>query len=172
MSLDGKPAGMLISLMVARASNGVIGRANGLPWHLPADLQRFKKITMGKPMLMGRRTFDSIGRALPGRLNLVLTKDPAWHAPGVIAVHSLEEGFQEVRDATELVVIGGAELFELVMPLADRIYLTDIHADVPGDTVFRSPAANEWREIEASLHAADAHNQYAMTFRTLLRRAP
>jgi dihydrofolate reductase len=172
MSIAGKPAGMSISLAVARASNGVIGRANSLPWHLPADLQRFKKTTMGKPILMGRRTYDSIGRALPGRLNLVLTRDPAWQAPGVIAVHSLAEAFEAARDATEIFVIGGADLFQLVMPLADRIYLTDVHADVPGDTVFPAPAANEWREIEASSHAVDAHNEYAMTFRTLVRCAP
>ncbi|HEY5101897.1 MAG TPA: dihydrofolate reductase [Steroidobacteraceae bacterium] len=172
MSPDGKPAGLSISLMVARATNGVIGNGNALPWHLPADLQRFKRITLGKPILMGRRTYDSIGRALPGRLNLVLTRNPAWQAPGVIAVHSLEEGFRQVRDATELVVIGGADLFQLMMPLAQRIYLTEIHAHMPGDTLFPTPAANEWRELETRSQAADAHNKYAMTFRTLVRRPP
>src|ERR1700735_4213102 len=101
-----------ISLVVARDLNGVIGRDTALPWRLPADLRRFKTLTMGKPMLMGRRTFDSIGRALPGRLNLVLTRDRAWQAPGTVAVHSLDEAFKEAHGAAELMVIGGAELFK------------------------------------------------------------
>src|SRR5580693_2294598 len=112
-----------ISLIVARALNGVIGRDNALPWRLPADLRRFKKLTIGKPMLMGRRTFESIGRALPGRVNLVLTRDPAWHAPGAVVVHSLDEAFVQAGNVPELVVIGGAELFKLVLPLAERVYL-------------------------------------------------
>src|SRR5580698_10785014 len=95
-----------ISLLVARSENGVIGRDNALPWRLPADLRRFKALTMGKPMLMGRRTFESIGRALPGRVNLVLTRNRQWHAPGAIAVHGLEEAFARAGDASELVVIG------------------------------------------------------------------
>jgi dihydrofolate reductase len=169
MSSHQKAVRPLISLMVARAANGVIGRDNALPWHLPADLQRFKSLTMGKPILMGRRTFESIGRALPGRLNLVLTRDAAWHARGAVAVHSLEEALEHVDTASELVVIGGAELFQLVMPLTRQIYLTDIHADIPGDTVFPALAAEEWREVEQSAHAADARHKYAMTFRTLKR---
>src|ERR1700683_1644574 len=118
-----------ISLIVARASNGVIGRDNALPWHLPADLRRFKALTMGKPMLMGRRTFESIGRALPGRVNLVLTRHRQWPAPGAMAVRGLEEAFARAGDASELVVIGGAELFMLFLPLAARIYLTDVHTN-------------------------------------------
>ena len=161
-----------ISLMVARAANGVIGRDNALPWHLPADLQRFKSLTMGKPILMGRRTFESIGRALPGRVNLVLTRDAAWHAPEVVTVHSLEEALAQVGNTPELVVIGGAALFQLVLPLARQIYLTDIHANIPGDTVFPDLAADAWREVEQSAHAADARHEHAMTFRTLARREP
>jgi len=161
-----------ISLIVARAFNGVIGRDNALPWRLPADLRRFKKLTMGKPMLMGRRTFESIGRALPGRVNLVLTRDPAWQAPGAVAVHSLAEAFEHASSEPELVVIGGAELFNLVMPLAEHVYLTDVHAEVPGDTEFPALAPDEWRELEHSAHAADAEHAYAMTFRTLKRRVP
>src|ERR1700722_1223440 len=111
MATAGRPS---ISLIVARDLNGVIGRDNALPWRLPADLRRFKTLTMGKPMLMGRRTFDSIGRALPGRINLVLTRDMAWQAPGTVVVHSLDEAFEKVGSAPELVVIGGAELFDLV----------------------------------------------------------
>lgn len=161
-----------ISLMVARAANGVIGRDNALPWHLPADLQRFKSLTLGKPILMGRRTFESIGRALPGRINLVLTRDAKWHAPGAIAVHSLEEAFKESGAAAELVVIGGAELFRLALPLTRQIYLTDIHADIPGDTLFPALAPEEWHELETLAHPADARHAHAMTFRRLARRVP
>jgi dihydrofolate reductase len=160
-----------ISLIVARARNGVIGRDNALPWRLPADLRRFKALTMGKPMLMGRRTFESIGRALPGRVNLVLTRDPAWQAAGAVAVHSLDEALAQAASASELVVIGGAEPFKLVLPLAERIYLTDVHAAIPGDTHFPELVPEEWHEVEHSEHAADADNAHAMSFRTLERRA-
>jgi dihydrofolate reductase len=159
-----------ISLVVARDLNGVIGRDNALPWRLPADLRRFKALTMGKPMLMGRRTFDSIGRALPGRLNLVLTRDRAWQAPGTVAVHSLDEAFEAAQGAAELMVIGGAELFELVLPLAERVYLTDVDATLAGDTRIPDFVPEEWRELECSSHAADADHAHAMTFRTLERR--
>jgi dihydrofolate reductase len=166
------PARPLISLVVARAQDGVIGRDNALPWRLPADLRRFKTLTMGKPMLMGRRTFESIGRALPGRLNLVLTRDLQWQAPGAVVVHSLAEAIAQAGAAPELAVIGGAELFKLMLPLAARIYLTDVHAAIPGDTRFPALASGEWREVERSAHAADADNAHAMTFSTLERRAP
>ena len=168
MANSGRPS---ISLIVVRAQNGVIGRDNALPWRLPSDLRRFKQLTMGKPMLMGRRTFESIGRALPGRVNLVLTRDPVWQAPGAIAVHSLDEAFERAGSAAELVVIGGAEVFRLVMPLAERIYLTDVHASMPGDTEFPELAPHEWHELEHSAHAADAEHAHAMTFRTLARHA-
>jgi dihydrofolate reductase len=161
-----------ISMMVARAMNGVIGRDNALPWHLPADLQRFKAVTMGKPILMGRRTFESIGRALPGRVNLVLTRDATFHAPGVIVVHSLEEALERCGAASELVVIGGAELFQLVLPLTRLIYLTDVHAQIAGDTLFPALAPADWHEVECTAYAADARHAHAMTFRTLARREP
>jgi dihydrofolate reductase len=159
-----------ISLLVARASNGTIGRDNALPWRLPADLRRFKALTLGKPILMGRRTFESIGRALPGRMNLVLTRDRAWSAPGVIVVHELNEALAQAGSAPELVVIGGADLFKLFLPLAERIYLTDVHARIPGDTHFPDLAEDEWRELEQTTHASDADHAHAMTFRTLERR--
>jgi dihydrofolate reductase len=159
-----------ISLVVARDLNGVIGRDNALPWRLPADLRRFKTLTMGKPMLMGRRTFDSIGRPLPGRVNLVLTRDRAWQAPGTLVVHSLDEAFEKTQGAAELMVIGGAELFKLVLPLAERVYLTDVEAKLSGDTRFPELAPEQWRELECSSYVADADHAYAMTFRTLERR--
>jgi dihydrofolate reductase len=160
-----------ISLLVARANNGVIGRDNALPWRLPADLRRFKALTLGKPILMGRRTFESIGRALPGRMNLVLTRDRAWQAPGALVVHDLNEALAQVGNAPELVIIGGADLFKLFLPLAERIYLTDVHARIPGDTHFPELEAGEWRELEQTTHAPDADHAHAMTFRTLERRA-
>src|SRR5580765_6610495 len=124
----------LVSLIVAMARNGVIGRDNALPWRLAEDLRRFKAATLGKPILMGRKTFESIGHALPGRTNLVLTRDARWTAPGAVVVHSVEAALAAAQGAAELVVIGGAEVYRLVMPFARRIYLTHVHADVPGDT--------------------------------------
>lgn len=160
----------LISLIVAMAQNGVIGRSNGLPWRLPDDLKRFREFTLGKPILMGRRTFQSIGRPLPGRTNLVLTRDPHWSAAGVIAVHSVEEALHEARGCTELVAIGGAEIYRLLLPLARRIYLTHVHADVPGDSYFPAFDAAQWDDIECRTHPADSSHAYPVTFVTLERR--
>jgi dihydrofolate reductase len=160
----------LISLIVAMAQNGVIGRGNGLPWRLPADLQRFREFTLGKPILMGRRTFESIGRPLPGRTNLVLTRDRHWTAAGVIVVHSLEQALLEARGCAELVAIGGAQIYRLLLPLARRIYLTHVHADVPGDTYFPAFDAAQWDDVECRTHPADARHAYPVTFVTLERR--
>ena len=163
-----------VVLIVAVAENGVIGRAGQLPWHLPDDLKRFKALTMGKPMLMGRRTFESIGRPLPGRTSLVLTRAANWIAPaGALAVHSLDDALAAARerDAAELAVIGGADVFRLALPLADRIELTRVHADLSGDVYFPPLDAREWRETEGVDHPADARHAYPMTFSVLTRRA-
>lgn len=160
----------LISLIVAMAQNGVIGRANALPWRLPRDLRRFKAFTLGKAVLMGRRTYESIGRPLPGRANLVLTRDRAWHADGVEAVHSLEEALARSAGESELVAIGGAEVYRLVLPLARRIYLTHVHADVAGDTFFPDLDYTQWADLECSRHPPDDDHAYAFTFVTLERR--
>jgi dihydrofolate reductase len=160
----------LVSLMVAMAQNGVIGRSNSLPWRLPQDLKRFRAFTLGKPVLMGRKTYDSIGRPLPGRNNLVLTRDRSWRAQGVIAVHSLEEALRQAGAAAELVVIGGAEVYRLVLPIARRIYLTHVHADVPGDTFFPDFDATQWADVECTSHPADEQHAYPVTFVTLERR--
>ncbi len=161
----------LVSQIVAMARDGVIGRDNAMPWHLPDDLQRFKSLTMGKPMLMGRKTFDSIGKPLPGRTSVVMTRDPAWQAPpGVLVVRSLDEAFQKVGSVPELSVIGGAEIFRLTLPIADRIYLTRIHANIPGDIILPSLDISEWRETERVEHPADERHAHAMTFATLERR--
>ena len=158
-----------MTLVVAMARNRVIGRNNGLPWHLPADLQHFKRITMGKPMLMGRKTFESIGKPLPGRTNLVLTRDPHWTSPGVVTVHSLEAALQESREAAELAGIGGAQVFELLLPLAERIHLTRIDAEFEGDTWFPVLPANTWQELDVQRRPADERNAYDMEFVSLKR---
>jgi dihydrofolate reductase len=151
------------------ARNRVIGRNNGLPWHQPADLQHFKRITMGKPMLMGRKTFESIGKPLPGRTNLVLTRDAHWASPGVVPVHSIEAALQASRDAAELAGIGGAQVFELLLPLAERIHLTRIDAEFEGDTWFPLLPAHTWQEIDVQRRPADERNAYDMEFVTLQR---
>ena len=156
-------------LVVAVARNRVIGRDNGLPWHLPADLQHFKRTTMGKPLLMGRKTFESIGKPLPGRTTLVLPRDALWSSPGVVTVHSMEAALQESRDAAELAGIGGAQVFELLLPLAERIHLTRIDAEFAGDTWFPVLPASSWQEIDVQRRAADERNAYDMEFVTLQR---
>lgn len=159
----------LLSLVVAMTRDGVIGRDNAMPWHLPDDLKHFKALTMGKPMLMGRKTFEAIGKPLPGRTTLVLTRDPAWQAPGVTVVHSLDDAFQVIGSVPELCVVGGAEIYKLTLPIAQRIHLTRIHASIPGDTVFPAIDMSQWRETARIEHPADQRHACAMTFATLER---
>jgi dihydrofolate reductase len=159
----------LVSLIVAMAQNGVIGRDNALPWRLPEDLKRFKAFTLGKTLLMGRKTYESIGRPLPGRANLVLTRDRGFRAPGVVVVHSVEEALAHAAD-NELVAIGGAEIYRLVLPFARRLYLTHVHADVPGDTYFPDFDPTQWADVEWRMHPADEQHAYPLTFVTLERR--
>ena len=160
----------LISLIVAMAQNGVIGRDNSMPWRLPEDLKRFRAFTLGKPILMGRKTFESIGRPLEGRINFVLTRDRSWCAHGVIVVHSVEEALTQASASDELVVIGGAEIYRLVLPFARRIYLTHVHDDVPGDITFPEFDATQWADVEFSSQPADDEHAYPVTFVTLERR--
>ena len=150
----------------------MIGRDNGLPWRLPDDLKRFKVITMGKPVLMGRKTFESIGKALPGRLNIVLTRSREWKHEDVTVVHSMAEGMRAAPDASELCVIGGEEIFRLALPLTQRLHLTQVHARLDGDARFPDFDRSAWRETERIEHAVDERHAYAMTFLTLERRRP
>lgn len=159
----------LVTLVVAASENGVIGNRNQLPWRLPADLKHFKSVTMGKPMLMGRKTFESIGKALPGRRSLVLTRDPDFRADGAERVGSVEEALERVRGEAELAVIGGAEVFRMSLPLARRMHFTRVHASLAGDTRFPSFDWNEWHCVERTTHPADEKNAYAMTFFLLER---
>lgn len=138
---------MDISIIVAIAQNNVIGRDNQLPWHIPNDLKHFKELTMGKPMLMGRKTFESIGRALPGRRNLILTRDKNFKAQGCEIYHSVEDALASIGDGEELMVIGGEQLFKGLLPHANRLYLTFIHDDIEGDTYFPEWDQSEWKEV-------------------------
>ena len=157
--------------LAALVLNGVIGSGNRMPWHLPADLKRFKALTWGKPMLMGRKTLDAIGKPLPGRRNLVLTRGTDLRIPGIEIVHSVEEALAVCAGAPELMVIGGAEVYRLFLPLAQRMHLTRVHAPIVGDTRFPNCDWNEWRKLERSTHPADERNRYAMTFLVLERNA-
>jgi dihydrofolate reductase len=154
--------------IVAMADNGVIGRDNGLPWHLPDDLKRFKALTMGHALLMGRKTYDSIGRPLPGRRNLVLTRNPRWQATGTETVRTLEEARARAGDST-LFVIGGAEVFALAWPVVGRLELTEVHAAPQGDTRLEGFDRREWRETFREAHAADARHAAPFSFVTLVR---
>lgn len=154
--------------IVAMADNGVIGRDNGLPWHLPDDLKRFKALTMGHALLMGRKTFESIGKPLPGRQNLVLTRNPRWGAPGTEAVRTLEEASGRAGGAA-LYVIGGAEVFSLAWPIVGRLELTEVHAAPAGDTRLEGFDRREWREIFREAHPADARHAAPFSFVTLVR---
>ncbi|MES2119383.1 MAG: dihydrofolate reductase [Pseudomonadota bacterium] len=157
-----------ITLVVARAQNGVIGRNGKLPWHLPADLKRFKALTMGSVMIMGRKTFDSLPGLLPGRRHIVLTRDPTWSAPGAEVAHSVDEALA-VAGTEPMSVIGGAELFALFLPLADRIELTEVLEEVDGDTMMPDPRDSDgWQEIATEEHPA-ADGRPAYRFVTLKR---
>lgn len=159
----------LVTLVAAIAENSVIGNGNRMPWHLPADLKRFKALTMGKPILMGRKTFESIGKPLPGRRNLVLTRSADFAEPGAETVGSVEQALDTTADVPELMVIGGAEVYRLFLPHARRMYITRVHAPIAGDTRFPNCDWNEWRKVDRSTHPVDEKNAYAMTFITLER---
>ena len=145
-------------------ANGVIGRDNELPWHLPADLQHFKKTTMGKPILMGRKTYESIGRPLPGRTNIVITRDSRYQAAGCVVVNSIDAAMDAAGEQDEIMVIGGAEFYRQVLPYTDTIYLTRIHETFTGDTFFPELNDADWREVERSDQAADAKNPHDYSF--------
>ena len=160
----------MITLIVAVADSGVIGRDNTLPWHLPEDLKRFKRLTMGKPMVMGRRTFESIGKPLPGRLNIVVTRDTNYRREGVTAVHDVDGALRAAGDAPEVMVIGGAELFRALLPRAGRIHLTRVHGNIEGDVMWPALDERDWAVVERETHAADERHAYAMTFEVWEKR--
>jgi dihydrofolate reductase len=159
---------MKLVAVVAASENDVIGRDNALPWHQPADLAYFKRVTMGKPILMGRFTFESIGKPLPGRRNIVLSRS-GFTAPGVDVVRTLDEACALVAHEPALMVIGGAMLFELAMPRTDYIHLTRMHCVIDGDVFLPKLDPGEWREVVREERPADERNAYAMTFIELER---
>lgn len=148
---------MQVALIVAVSQNNVIGRDNQLPWHLPEDLQYFKSVTMGKPILMGRKTYESIGRPLPGRTNIVITRDPNWAADGVEVVNSLDAamlaGAEACKKANidEIMVIGGAQIYCECLPIADKLYLTQVEAEVEGDAFFPNVHMNQWKKVAETI---------------------
>ena len=156
-----------VAIVVAVADNGVIGRGNALPWDLPDDLQHFKQTTMGRPIIMGRKTFESIGRPLPGRLNIILTRDSTWHTPGVSVATSMEQAIEIaerqalIDGAHSVVVIGGAEVYRQALPFTSRVFLTRVHGNVHGDAFFNLDQIESWRElsrIEVSAGERNSHD--------------
>jgi dihydrofolate reductase len=160
----------VITLIVAVSDNGVIGRDNTLPWHLPDDLKRFKRLTLGKPMIMGRKTFESIGKPLPGRRNIVVTRDTNYHHEGVEVVHGTGQALEATADAPEVMVIGGAELFRLFLPSAGRIHLTRVHGTIDGNVMWPALDIRQWEVIEREQHEADERHAHAMTFEVWEKR--
>jgi dihydrofolate reductase len=166
----------MISFVVAIAQNGVIGRDNDLPWRLSSDLKRFKSITMGKPIIMGRKTWDSLGRPLPGRTNIVITRDPAFSADGVISVRSVDEALlvagshADANDVGEICIIGGGEIFRQSLGRADRLYVTKVLADVEGDVHFPAIDPAIWSELSSEEIPAGEKDNYPTRYIVYERR--
>jgi dihydrofolate reductase len=158
-----------IAFVVARDRRGVIGKGGRLPWRLPDDMRHVRELTVGKPLIMGRRTFDSIGRPLPDRVNIVLTRDPAFRCDGCLVARTTDEALALAGDVPEVIVFGGAGVFKDFLPRADRIYMTEVDTEVVGDTYFPPLDPKEWREVDRQTHAADARHPFAFTFVTLER---
>ncbi len=170
---------MIISLIAALSANHVIGRGNQLPWHLPEDLRYFKRMTLGKPVIMGRKTFDSIGRPLPGRLNIVVTRQASWQFPGVVPARSLEAALEVAAGSTraseqeaELMIMGGAQIYALALPLAQRLYLTEVHAQVDGDAWFPALVPEQWQATAREDHQASGDNPFDYSFVIYERKPP
>ena len=160
---------MRISAIVAMANNRVIGKDNDIPWYLPADLKYFKKITLGHHIIMGRKCFDSIGRPLPKRTNVIVTRNPFYVSSGCLVTHSLEEALEvaEENHETEAFIIGGAQIYELAMPIIDRLYLTEVDIEVSGDVLFPELDMEDWTLVSEEAHKADEKNEYDYVFKVL-----
>jgi dihydrofolate reductase len=165
---------MIISMIAAMAENRVIGKDNDMPWgmSMPADLQHFKKVTMGKPVIMGRKTFDSIGRPLPGRLNIVISRDTQYSAEGITVVDSPDKALELASKHEEVMIIGGGKIYEHFLPQAQRLYLTEIELNVKDfDTQFPDYTVFKWQQSESEYHQADEKNSYNYRFVTLVRQS-
>jgi dihydrofolate reductase len=161
-----------ISLIVAMAKNNVIGADNRIPWHLPAELKIFKSVTMGHHIIMGRKTWESINRLLPGRTTIIVTRQADYHVPGAIVVSRLRDALEESAGDEEIFVIGGAELFRMTLPIADRLYLTTIDIEPVGDTFMPEIDFSQWRKISSEVHVADERNPYPFRYAVYERVAP
>ncbi len=162
---------MTVSAIVARAANGVIGHDGGIPWYLPADLQFFKRTTLGHAVIMGRKCFESIGRPLPKRTNIIVSRNPFYVVSGCIVVHSIEEALalSEAQGETEAMIIGGAEIYRLAKPWCQKLYLTEVACQPEGDVLFEWDGLEDWVETWREHHEANEKNEFAYTFRTLER---
>jgi len=161
---------MLVSIIAAMDRNRLIGNNNQLPWHLPADLVHFKRVTMGKPIIMGRKTYESIGRPLPGRTNIVLTRSSDFSAEGVLTANTLEQALNHVSAEDEVMIIGGSTIYELTLPEADRLYLTYVEDSFEGDAWFPDFDLEQWSIVASEEHSADEKNSSAYRFVTYARK--
>lgn len=157
---------MTLSIIVAASENNVIGVNNHLPWHLPVDMKYFKDTTMGKPIVMGRKSFEELGRVLPGRPNIMITRQPEYAAEGLYVVPSLEAGIEKAKTfgTEEIFITGGGEIFKIALPIIDRLYLTRVHAEVSGDTYFPEFDPTGWKLVKNDRHEKDEKHAYALTF--------
>jgi len=162
---------MRISIIVAMSENRVIGIENTLPWHLPADLKHFKSLTMGKPIVMGRKTYESIGRPLPGRTNIVISRDSGYRAEGVTVVRTPEAALQAAGDVEEVMIIGGASFYRQMLPQTDRLYLTLVHQTIDGDAWFPELDDSQWQPLSREDHSPDGKNPWPYSFITMQRIA-
>lgn len=160
---------MKVSIIVAMDKNRVIGKDNDLPWRLSADLKHFKAVTMGKPIIMGRKTYESIGRPLPGRKNIVMTHSSGFVAEGCTVVSSLDEAMQKAGDVNEIMIMGGAGLYQQMLKHANRLYLTEVHTEIEGDVYFPEFDKGDWLELERQDHSADEKNNFDYSFVILER---
>lgn len=160
----------LISAIVAAAENNAIGKDNQLLWHLPNDLRFFKRNTTGHPIIMGRKTYESVGKPLPNRRNIIITRQTGYAVEGAEVVHSLGEALDSCSGEPEVFVLGGAEIYEQALPFVDRIYLTRVHAELPGDSFFPELNEQEWQLASAESHPADDRHAYSYTFRIYKRQ--
>lgn len=161
---------MKISLIVAMASNRAIGLNNRMPWHLSADLKKFKQITMGAPILMGRKTYESIGRPLPGRTNIIISRNPSYSQPGCLVFNDIDQALKSCGDAKEVFVIGGSDFYKSMLPVADTLYLTQIHREFQGDTFFPEIDADQWVEVEREDIQDDPDVAFSYSFLKLNKR--
>ncbi|MCH8301164.1 MAG: dihydrofolate reductase [Proteobacteria bacterium] len=160
---------MKVSMIVAVSANNVIGVDGGLPWRLSEDLRRFKEITLGKPMIMGRLTFESIGKALPGRRSIVITRQANYEAEGCDVVTTMDAALELASDADEVMIIGGGKVYEQLLPMTDRIYLTRVHADFDGDTFFPEIREDEWQIVSSEPLPSNDERPFSISFQTLER---